>query len=268
MVIVYPLRMSITLTVIGGGNMAKAIIQGALVGEVLEGSEIAIADPEQTSREFFAKLGCTVVESAQELPESACTLLAIKPQVFESIAHCIQAPVVYSIMAGISTAQIADKVGHSRIVRIMPNLPCSIGYGAAGIALGSSAKTEDAVLAHTLFSTIGIVVDVEEKEIDAVTAVSGSGPAYLFLLAEAMIEGGVQAGLSRETASLLTQQTVLGASELLVRDAQTAGQLREAVTSKGGTTAAALQVLQERDVSKAIAEAIVAARDRGRELGN
>ncbi|MBC8201026.1 MAG: pyrroline-5-carboxylate reductase [Planctomycetes bacterium] len=259
--------MRITLTVIGGGNMAKAIIQGAIVGGVLEGCEIAIADPDQTSRDFFTKLGCIATASAQELPDSDCTLLAVKPQVFETVAGSIRADVVYSIMAGVSTSQIAKEVGHNRIVRIMPNLPCSIGFGAAGIALGSSATLEDAALANKLFSAIGVVVDVQEAELDAVTAVSGSGPAYLFLLAEAMIEGGIQAGLTRETATLLTQQTVLGASELLVRDASSARQLREAVTSKGGTTAAALQVMQDRNVPKAIADAIVAARDRGRELG-
>ena len=258
--------MSITLTVIGGGNMAKAIVQGAIQGGVLDGSEIAIAEPDQVSRDFFIKLGCMATESAQELPESSCTLLAVKPQIFNAISPYIRSAVVYSIMAGVSTVQIANKVGHNCIVRIMPNLPCSIGLGAAGIALGSSASPEDAALAHKLFSAIGVVVDVQEAEMDAVTAVSGSGPAYLFLLAEA-IEGGVRAGLSRETATLLTQQTVLGASELLVRDAASAGELREAVTSKGGTTAAALQVMLQRDVPKAIEDAVVAARDRGRELG-
>jgi pyrroline-5-carboxylate reductase len=149
----------------------------------------------------------------------------------------------------------------------MPNLPCSIGFGAAGIALGAGASTEDATLAQKLFSAIGIVVDVEEELMDAVTAVSGSGPAYVFMLAEAMVAGGIQAGLSPETATALVQQTVFGASELLLRDSRSAGELREAVTSKGGTTATALQVMLERDVPKAIEDAIVAARDRGRELG-
>jgi pyrroline-5-carboxylate reductase len=108
---------------------------------------------------------------------------------------------------------------------------------------------------------------VEEELMDAVTAVSGSGPAYVFMLAEAMVAGGIQAGLSPETATALVQQTVFGASELLLRDSRSAGELREAVTSKGGTTATALQVMLERDVPKAIEDAIVAARDRGRELG-
>jgi pyrroline-5-carboxylate reductase len=150
----------------------------------------------------------------------------------------------------------------------MPNLPCSIGYGAAGLSLGVSTSQEDASLAHQLFSAIGIVTEVKEELMDAVTAVSGSGPAYLFFLAEAMIEGGVQSGLDQETADALVRQTLLGASALLLRDERSATELREAVTSKGGTTAAALQLLDERKVSKSIADAVVAARDRGRELGN
>jgi pyrroline-5-carboxylate reductase len=267
MVIVYPLRMSITLAVIGGGNMAKAIIKGAISGGILEGASIAVADPDQSSQSYFEELGCITVASASELPKANIVLLAVKPQVFDAISQSINTEIVYSIMAGVATSRIAQAVGHSRIVRIMPNLPCSIGFGAAGIALGAGASTEDATLAQKLFSAIGIVVDVEEELMDAVTAVSGSGPAYLFLLAEAMIEGGVRAGLSRETATLLTQQTVLGASELLVRDAASAGELRGAVTSKGGTTAAALQVMLQRDIPKAIEDAVVAARDRGRELG-
>jgi len=260
--------MSITLAVIGGGNMAKAIIEGAIAGGILDGSAVAIADPDQSSRTFFGQHGCVTVDTASQLPKSDCVLLAVKPQVFEEVAGDVHAEVVYSIMAGVTTDRIAEQVGHSRIVRVMPNMPCSIGSGAAGIALGSGATEEDASLAKDLFSAIGITVDVEEDLMDAVTAVSGSGPAYLFMLAEAMIEGGVASGLSQEKATALVQQTVLGASELLARDARSASELREAVTSKGGTTAAALQVMYDQGVPKAIIGAVVAARDRGRELGN
>ena len=170
-------------------------------------------------------------------------------------------------MAGVSTSRIAELVGHERVVRVMPNLPCSIGQGAAGIALGEGASEDDAALARTLFCEIGIVVDVPETLMDAVTAVSGSGPAYVFLLAESMIEGGIHAGLAPETADVLVRQTLLGASMLLAQDQRSAGELREAVTSKGGTTAAALELMNERHVQIAIADAVVAARDRGKELG-
>jgi len=260
--------MSISLSVIGGGNMSKAIIAGAIKGGILAKSEIAVADPEKSSRLFFDQLGCATYPSATELPKAKCSLLAVKPQIFELIANEINAEVVYSIMAGVATEQIAKAVGHSRIIRIMPNLPCSIARGAAGIALGEGATDDDAALARKLFSAIGIAVEVREDLMNAVTAVSGSGPAYLFMLAEAMIQGGVEAGLSIETATTLVQQTVLGASELLVQDSRSAGELREAVTSKGGTTAAALECMNEREVPKAIVEAVLAARNRGQELSS
>lgn len=260
--------MSILLTVVGGGNMAKAIIAGAVEGGVLEPSKIAVADPEASSRDFFEKLGCVVFSTAEALPIANYTLLAVKPQVFSEVASDLQAKVVYSIMAGVTTSTIAEAVGDARVVRIMPNLPCSIGYGASGIALGKCAKSEDAELAKKLFSAIGITVAVDESLMDAVTAVSGSGPAYLFMLAEAMIEGGVNAGLTREVATSLVQQTVLGASELLVRDDRSAGELRSAVTSKGGTTASALQYMYDNSVPEVISDAVIAARDRGRELGD
>ena len=247
--------------------MAKAIIEGAISGCILEANSIAVADPDQSSRDYFEQLGCVTSETASQLPEASCELLAVKPQIFEEVARDVNANVVYSIMAGVPTSRISQHIGHARVVRIMPNLPCSIGYGAAGIALGDSATKEDASLAKKLFSAIGIVVEVEEDLMDAVTAVSGSGPAYLFMLAQAMIDGGVESGLSRETATALVQQTVLGAAELLVRDNRSAGELREAVTSKGGTTAAALQVMYDNDVPKTIIDAVVTARDRGRELG-
>ncbi|MBC8310634.1 MAG: pyrroline-5-carboxylate reductase [Phycisphaerales bacterium] len=259
--------MSVTLAVIGGGNMAKAIIEGAVAGSVLESDAIAVADPDEMSRLHFEKLGCRTFQSAEELPSSPYVLLAVKPQVFPSIAQHIHGEVIYSIMAGVTIGQIEKTVGCLRIVRIMPNLPCSIGYGAAGLAVGDSTSQEDALLAHQLFSAIGIVTEVQEGLMDAVTAVSGSGPAYLFLLAEAMVEGGVLSGLDRETADALVRQTLIGASALLLGDERSAGELREAVTSKGGTTAAALDVMNTRNVPDAISDAIVAARDRGRELG-
>ncbi|MDP7005253.1 MAG: pyrroline-5-carboxylate reductase [Phycisphaerales bacterium] len=260
--------MSITLSVIGGGNMARAIIKGVISAELLSPDNIAVADPEISCRDFYDNLGCLSVTNSSELPKSEVTLLAIKPQIFDKIETSFNSNTVFSIMAGVGTQKIAASIGHSRIVRIMPNLPCSIGYGATGITAGKSAKDEDVSFAKDIFSSIGIVVEVTEDQMDAVTAISGSGPAYLFLLVESMIEGGIKSGLTREAATALAQQTVLGASELLLRDQRGASELREAVTSKGGTTAAALQVMNERKVPKAIEDAIISARDRGRELGN
>ncbi len=247
--------------------MAKAIIKGAIEEGVVKGNQIAVADPEKSSQEYFSGFGCLTFERAALLPESDYLLLAVKPQMFDEVATDVKSVVVYSIMAGVTTKQISNRIVDSRIVRIMPNLPCSIGLGAAGIALGATATKDDSLLATELFSSIGIVVDIEESLMDAVTAVSGSGPAYVFMLAEAMITGGIEAGLSSEDATALTKQTILGAAHLLDQDFRCAGELREAVTSKGGTTAAALELMQERNVPKAISDAVVAARNRGRELG-
>ena len=260
--------MSTTLAVIGGGNMAKAIVDGAIAGGILQCGDIAVADPDEQCRAYFDDLGCTTAPLASGLPTAPFTLLAVKPQVFDVVAPSVASEVVYSIMAGVTTRRISDAIPNARTVRIMPNLPCCVRYGAAGIALGETATEEDAELARQLFGAIGIVVDVKEELMDAVTAVSGSGPAYVFLLAEAMIEGGMKAGLDEEAATALVGQTLRGAAEMLVQDSRTATQLREAVTSKGGTTAAALAMFQDRDVHSAIADAVIAARDRGAELGN
>ena len=253
--------------VIGGGNMARSILSGAISAGILQPEEIVVADPDPLSQEFFTSMGVSSVADALDLPESSQLLLAVKPQIFEHIASAVSADIVISIMAGVSTQKISEAITHCKVIRIMPNLPCSIGLGAAGMALGASATDADAELASQLFESIGTVEIVDESLMDAVTAVSGSGPAYLFLLAEAMIEGGVQAGLDLTTADSLVRQTLVGAAGLLLGDERSATQLREAVTSKGGTTAAALAVMNERGVPKAIVEAVVAARDRGRELG-
>ncbi len=255
------------MAVVGGGNMARSIISGAISGGILKADEIAVADPDPICQDHFRNMGIESVSDAADLPESSQVLLAVKPQIFKLVAKEVAAEIVISIMAGVSTQKISDSIIRGKVIRVMPNLPCSIGLGASGISLGKYATTKDAQLATQLFRTIGTVVPVDESLMDAVTAVSGSGPAYLFLLAESMIEGGVRCGLDRETADALVRQTLLGAGGLLSGDNRLATQLREAVTSKGGTTEAALSLMNERGVSQAIADAVVAARDRGRKLG-
>ncbi|MBC8202676.1 MAG: pyrroline-5-carboxylate reductase [Planctomycetes bacterium] len=254
------------LAVIGGGNMARSILSGALTAGVLQPDEIVVADPDPFSHKFFTQRSISCVFEVADLPESSQLLLAVKPQIFASIAGAVSAEVVVSIMAGVPTQTISESIRRGNVIRVMPNLPCSIGLGAAGMALGANTTAQEAALATKLFESIGTVEMVDESLMDAVTAVSGSGPAYLFLLAEAMIEGGVQAGLERKTADALVRQTMVGAAGLLSREKKTATQLREAVTSKGGTTAAALAVMNECGVPQSIIDAVIAARDRGREL--
>jgi len=259
--------MSITLNVIGGGNMARAIIEGAIHGGILKNNTIAVAEPDDASRTHFENLGCSVVASADELQRAPYVLLAVKPQVFQEVVKHVRGDVIYSIMAGVSISHIATETGNNKVVRVMPNLPCSLGVGATGLTVSQGASKVDAELANALFSAIGIVVEVEESLMDAITAVSGSGPAYVFLLAEAMIQGAIDAGLDQETANTLVRQTIKGAAAMLSQDNRSATAMREAVTSKGGTTAAAIESMQSNKVSESIARGVVAARNRGRELG-
>ncbi len=260
--------MSTTLSVIGAGNMARAIIRGAIDGQVLLPSHIFVADPSEEARAIFAELGCSVVEDASELSETTHCLLAVKPQIFPLVADEVNANIVYSIMAGIPISQIQEITGKQSIVRVMPNLPCQLGLGAAGLSCASEVKSGDAMLAYDLFNAIGIVEEVDESLMDAVTAVSGSGPAYIFLLAEAMIKGGVEAGLSQETVNSLVRQTIRGAAEMLTVDKGTSPKdMRVAVTSKGGTTHAAIESMKESGVLEGISNGVIAARDRGAELG-
>ncbi len=248
--------------------MARAIIRGAIEGQVLLPSHIFVADPSEEARALFAELGCSVFEDASELSETTHCLLAVKPQIFPLVADAVNANIVYSIMAGIPISLIQSATGKQSVVRVMPNLPCQLGLGAAGLSCATEVSSDDASLAFDLFNSIGIVEEVDESLMDAVTAVSGSGPAYIFLLAEAMMKGAIDAGLSQDAASSLVRQTIRGAAEMLMVDRSTsAEEMRAAVTSKGGTTHAAIESMKESGVPEGIANGVIAARDRGVELG-
>jgi pyrroline-5-carboxylate reductase len=174
---------------------------------------------------------------------------------------------VLSIAAGVTLRQLEAALGTIPVVRAMPNTPALIGAGAAAIAAGSTAAPEDLEWAEQVLGAVGLVVRVTEKMMDAVTGLSGSGPAYVFLVAEAMVDAGVLVGLDRDTSAALTLQTLLGAARLLAESGDLPEALRAAVTSPGGTTAAGLRVLEQRAVRAAFLDAVAAAADRSRELG-
>jgi pyrroline-5-carboxylate reductase len=175
---------------------------------------------------------------------------------------------VLSVAAGVTTASIEAAAGQAlSVVRAMPNTPALIGAGAAAISPGSTADDEDMAWAEEILGAVGVVVRVPETALDAVTGLSGSGPAYVFLVAEAMVEAGVLAGLARDIAETLTFQTLLGASRLLANGGSTPAALRASVTSPGGTTAAGLRELERRGVRAAFLDAVAAAAERSRELG-
>lgn len=258
--------------------MGRAVAEGAL-GAGVETGPLVIAEPDPGRRAVLASLGATVVpgvaEAVAELsrreaaPGEGAILLAVKPQVFPSVASelgGVGGRPVLSVMAGVTTGAIRAALGGgARVVRLMPNTPASIRQGVTGLCAGEGASDDDVANAEQLFRAVGDVVRVPERLMDAVTAVSGSGPAYLFYLAEALERAAADAGFDPPTASRLVRGTLAGAARMLMTGADP-GTLRAAVTSKGGTTEAACAVLEARAVQGAIAEAVRAATSRGAAL--
>ncbi len=263
--------MALRLGIIGGGTMGRAIVAGCLEAGVLRPAEVVVAEVDPLRRQEVAALGCRVSAESPATLEAAQIMLAVKPQSFAGLASelgCLRGPkIVISIMAGLASARIRAALGApARVVRVMPNTPCRIKAGMSAIALGEGARPGDESLAVEVFSALGRTVIVNESDLHAVTAVSGSGPAYLFLLAEAMEQGAVDCGLSAEQAAVLVRQTLLGAGRLLVESGEAPGSLRAAVTSKGGTTEAAITLMQRRGLAEIVGEAISAAAQRARQL--
>ena len=264
--------MAIKLGIIGAGNMGMAIVRGAIEAGVLSPQTLVVADLDESRRKAAAGLGCRVTADSGELREAAQILLAVKPQGFPAVVAAIgpldHSTVVISIMAGLGSQAIRQALGPSaRVVRVMPNTPCRLGEGMTAIAPGDGAEPGDETLAVKIFEALGRTVIVDEDHMHAVTGISGSGPAYVFLLAEAMEKAAVAAGLDDATAALLVRQTILGAGALLAETGDGPADLRKAVTSPGGTTEAALEVMLARDWPAIVGDAIVAARKRGAELG-
>ena len=231
--------------------MAQAIAQGAIRQGVVEPSQVIASNPSAPNRERFASWGCETTDDNNAVVASARqVVLAVKPQVFPAVAPRLaddltDEHVLISVMAGLSGDQIAERVGRPcRVVRAMPNTPLWVGRGVTGVARCSNAQPGDEDFAIRLFAAAGLAVPVAEGQINAVAAVSGSGPAYLYLLAEAMRRGAEDLGLA-DHAEALVAQTLLGAAELLAGSDDDAPTLRRKVTSPKGTTEAAIHVMQE-----------------------
>jgi pyrroline-5-carboxylate reductase len=267
------------LAVIGGGVMAGAILDGARASGRLP-ERVCVAEPDAARRGRFPKAVETApeairwLEEAEPAPGAGVVLLAVKPQSFGAVAAELE-PVgvgerlVISILAGTTGTRIRQGLGGAcRVVRVMPNTPAQIGMGATAVARSAGATDADAALVRELFRGVGeTVVALDESLMDAFTAVAGSGPAYLYLLAEAMEGAAVATGLPAAHARSLVVATLAGAAELLRRSGADPRELRERVTSKGGTTAEAMAVFERAGFGEIVSRAIIAARDRGRELG-
>lgn len=264
----------IRIAFIGTGNMAEAIINGLVESSIVEPPNIHAADIDSERLELMHnRYGISIhSQNSAAAKQSNICLMAVKPQVLpevlaDTIAGIAQETLVVSIAAGMTTARIESILPHDqRVVRVMPNTPALIGMGLSAICTGSKSTAADMDLAEVLMGTVGKTIRVDESDMDAVTALSGSGPAYQFYLLENMIAAGIELGLEPDTARKLACATAEGATRLMIESGMGADELRTRVTSKGGTTAAALAVLDEDGVDKSILKAIRAARDRSVEL--
>lgn len=260
--------------VIGGGNMARALI-GGLCRHGIDPQRIGVAEPQTAARQALAAdFGVQVTaDNRAAVADARVVLLAVKPQVLRAVlagvaADLPQDALLLSIAAGITSAQIERWAGSPRrVVRSMPNTPSLIGEGATGLFANPACSQQDRQLAEQLLAAVGRCAWIEtEALMDAVTALSGSGPAYVFLLAEAMQAAGQAEGLPAEVSRRLARQTLIGAAAMLGADPAEASALRHRVTSPGGTTEAAVQLLQAEGFEALVGRAIAAARRRGVEL--
>lgn len=268
--------MSYELAIIGAGNMAEAIARGLIRGNVFTNGQIIAADVSVQRRELFAKeLRTAVVESPAEAAGAApIVLLSVKPQNMKDVLAALRPAIaddalVISIAAGISTKFVEQNLSPRacRVIRTMPNTPMLVGQGMVAMALGSRATPADMRQAGKIFAPAATVIEVTEDKLDAVTALSGSGPAYFFYLVENMIRAGVEMGLGPEESHTLATRTALGAAKMLVESSDSPQELRQKVTSPRGTTYEAITHMQQNHFDRIVVDALLAAQRRSRELG-
>lgn len=261
--------MTVELVVVGGGNMGAALVGGMLDGEVIEPGSLAIVEPAAERREELEGIFSNVTVTP-DIPPCGSAVLAVKPPVIAEVAGAAVAAGarrLLSVAAGVTTASIVEAAGPGvAVLRSMPNTPALVRAGVSGLAAADGATDDDVRWAEAILAGVGMVVRVDERDLDAVTGLTGSGPAYVFLVAEALIDAGLAAGLPPEHIEPMVTQLLVGSATLLAREGDPAT-LRERVTSPGGTTAAGLRVLEDRGVRASFVEAVEAARARSVELG-
>lgn len=258
---------------IGAGNMAEAIVSGMVAGGFCASEKIIMTDirPERLA-DLEREYGVSISTDNSVVKNAEIVVLAVKPQVMAEVLKGImpvlrKETLIVSIAAGIPTAKIEAALGGKRrVVRVMPNTPALVGQGASAIAAGTNADEADLDVTETILGCVGLTVRVKEKELDAVTALSGSGPAYVFYLLEGMLAAADKMGLDKATARKLALKTVEGAARLMEDTGEAADVLRAKVTSKGGTTEAAIRSLDEAGVKDAVIQALLAAQKRSIEL--
>jgi len=262
-----------TIGFIGGGNMAEALVRGLVDGHVPP-AQIRVSGPRRERiDELVGHYGIVGTTDNREVArKSEIVVLAVKPQILDKVAREVAGDVkngalLISVAAGIDTAMLESLFPATRVVRSMPNTPALVRAGATAICAGQHATETDLALAKQLFDAVGITVTLDESQLDAVTGLSGSGPAYIFLILEALADAGVKVGLSRRNAQRLAAQTVMGSAKLLLDTDEHPGKLKDMVTSPGGTAIAGLHTLEEGGLRTTLINAVETATKRAKELG-
>lgn len=252
--------------------MGEALLSRLLAQRLYEPHQVIVSDPQPQRREVLSQqYGVQVTDDNQAVMVASVLLLAIKPQVFDVVVNGLNSKrlsqVVLSILAGVPLQRLEAAFPGQPVIRSMPNTPATVGAGVTAIAAGHHAKPEHLQLAQQIFAAVGTVVEVPESLLDAVTGLSGSGPGYIAIMIEALIDGGVAVGLPRAIATQLAVQTVRGTAELIQTKSIHPAQLKDQVTSPGGTTIAGIAALEQAGIRSALIEAVKAACQRSKELG-
>ena len=265
---------------VGAGVMASALMDGLIAGEVCSAKDVMCCDVNEKALKVASAKGYSTFRSTKELLESDdakeldVLILAVKPNIISLVCQDIVSAacsskdfLIISIAAGVTLEAIEGILPKSKVVRVMPNTPCLVGISAAGFALGQNCTDQDAETVSAVFGAVGLALRVQEKLLDAVTGLSGSGPAYVFQFIEALSDGGVRAGLPRDVATKLAAQTVKGAAEMVLATGKHPGELKDGVTSPGGTTIAGVEALEKGALRATVISAVTAASKRSMQLG-
>ncbi|MCO6454531.1 MAG: pyrroline-5-carboxylate reductase [Pirellulaceae bacterium] len=261
---------------VGAGQMARALARGMASAGLVRGEQLVAFDPLPAALAAWQQHvpGAQVVVNHEEgIRRADVVFLSVKPQSVAAVAQAVgnhladEQRLLVSIVAGLPLAELTSRFGTRRVVRVMPNTPCLVGAGASGYACGPGATPEDGRLVGQMLEAVGLAVAVDESLLDAVTGLSGSGPAFVYVAIEALSDGGVRMGLPRDVATRLAAQTVLGAARMVLDGPEHPAVLKDRVASPGGTTIAGLQALEEGGLRAALIAAVQRAAERSRELG-
>jgi pyrroline-5-carboxylate reductase len=258
---------------IGAGNMAEALMKGIISAGLASKDDIIAGEVFAPRREYISKnVGVEVTDdNLKVVSEARTVILAVKPQHLDGVMTALgealtDEHLLISIAAGVTISQL-EGYSEARVVRVMPNQPCMVGESASAYALGSSATDDDASRVQEILDAVGVAFRMEEKHLDAVTGLSGSGPAFVYMVIEALADGGVLQGLPRDVAVALAAQTVVGAGRTILESKEHPGRMKDIVSSPAGTTIAGIKVLEEFGIRGAFINAVDAAAERSRELG-